>query len=160
MSSFHPRRTDREIEAKDEIGSIMKHGKYAVIGMSRKDEPYVVTLSYGYDEQNGRLYFHCAPKGMKLDFIAENPYVCATVIEDRGYVEENCEHLFSSLVIRGKMRDVKELTEKKHGLDVLLHHLEDDPATIKERNIKDDSSYDKVVILSLDITSIVGKHYK
>ncbi|GAH11801.1 unnamed protein product, partial [marine sediment metagenome] len=29
---------------------IMKNGKFSTISMCRNDEPYIVTLSYGFDE--------------------------------------------------------------------------------------------------------------
>lgn len=160
MSKYHPKRADREITDIQEIESILSNGKYAVIAMANDNEPYIVSISYGYDKENQRLYFHCAMEGEKLEFIRKNENVCATIIEDGGYVKDNCEHLFSSLIIRGKMTIVTDLDEKKHGLDVLLHHLEDDPDPIKARNIKNDSSYDKVVILRLKMDSIVGKRFK
>ena len=157
MITFHPRRSDREITNRAELARILKGGKFAVIGMADGNEPYVVALSYGYDASPARLYAHCALEGLKLDFLARNENVCATVIEDHGYQEGQCEQLFTSLVIRGKMRLVTDLNEKKHGLEVLLHHLERDPDPIRARNIQDDRSYDKVGILCLDIESVSGK---
>ena len=160
MSKFHPRRVDREIADPGEHKRILKAGTYVIIAMADANEPYVVTLNYGYDEPNARLYFHCALKGLKLDILAKNPEVCATVIEDHGYRVGQCEHAFSSLILRGKMRLVTDLADRKHGLDVLLRHLEPDPDPIRARNIKDDASYDKVGILRLDIETISGKQYR
>ncbi len=159
MTKFHPRRADREITDSAEHARILKAGKYAIIGMADGNEPYVVTLNYGYDAANARLYFHCALKGLKLDFLEKNPEVCATVIEDHGYREGQCEHAFASLIIRGKMRLVTDLADKKHGLGVLLRHLEPDPEPILARNIKDDASYAKVGILRLDVETVSGKQY-
>ena len=159
ISKFHPRRADREITDPAEHARILKAGKYAIIAMADANEPYIVTLNYGYDAPNARLYFHCAIEGLKLDILTRNENVCATVIEDHGYRVGECEHAFSSLVIRGKMRLVADLDDKKHGLDVLLRHLEPDPDPIRARNIKDDASYDKVGILRLDIEMMSGKQY-
>jgi nitroimidazol reductase NimA-like FMN-containing flavoprotein (pyridoxamine 5'-phosphate oxidase superfamily) len=157
MERYHLRRADREITGEEDLRQILVAGKYAIIAMARKDEPYIVTLSYGYDEPRACLYFHCALKGQKLDFLRDNKKVCATIIADGGYLPGSCEHLFSSLVIRGEMEAVAELGEKKHGLEVLLGHLEKDPDPIRARNIKDDTSYDKVSILRLRIGDITGK---
>jgi len=52
---------------------------------------------------------------------------------------------------------VEELSEKKHGLEVLLHHLERDPDPIRARDIKNDESYAKAGMIRLDILSMTGK---
>jgi nitroimidazol reductase NimA-like FMN-containing flavoprotein (pyridoxamine 5'-phosphate oxidase superfamily) len=150
-------KTEREITDKFELNNVLRNGKYTTISMCRNNEPYLVTLSYGFDEKKNALFFHAATTGLKLDFIEENPNVCATVIEDLGYVKGQCEHHFRSVVFWGKMYDLDDLDEKKHGLDILLNHLENDPDPIKQRNVKDDRKYDKVSILRLDIKEITGK---
>lgn len=157
MGNYHLRKKEKEITIKEEIDAILKKGKYTTIGFVGDEYPYVVTLSYGYDQANARIYFHCALKGQKIDYLTKNPNVCATVIEDKGYVKDFCEHKYSSLIIRGSIRVVDELNEKKHGLDILLNHLEENPDPIKARNIKDDKSYNSVCILCLDIHDITGK---
>ena len=55
------------------------------------------------------------------------------------------------------MSAVDDITEKKHGLDVLLHHLEENPDEVKERLLKDKTKYRDVAILRLDIFDITGK---
>jgi hypothetical protein len=42
-------------------------------------------------------------------------------------------------------------------LEVLLHHLEDDPDAVRQRAIKDEDVYEKVGILRLDIDEMSGK---
>jgi uncharacterized protein len=159
MASYHPIRTDKEITDNNEIVRILKTGKYVIISFAKNDEPYIVTLSYGYDANNNKLYFHCAWKGQKIDFITENPNVCATIIEDKGYIKDKCDHDYSSLIIRGKLRIVNTIDEKKLGLEILLNHLEENPNPIKERNISNDDSYKKVCILCLDVVDISAKHH-
>ena len=160
MPRYHMHKKEREITNRTELIDVLKFGKYTTIAMCRNNEPYLVTLSYGYDEKRHALYFHCALKGLKLEFISQNPVVCATVIKDNGYLEDECEHHYRSVVFWGKMYIVKDLEENKHGIDVLLNHLEKNPKPIKARNIKDDSKYDKVGILRLDIEDITGKEGK
>jgi nitroimidazol reductase NimA-like FMN-containing flavoprotein (pyridoxamine 5'-phosphate oxidase superfamily) len=114
-------------------------------------------LSYGYDKGKGALYFHCAKKGLKIDFLRENPKVCATVIEDKGYKKDECEQAYRSVVFWGEMAVVEDLPEKIHGMDVLLQHLEENPDPIRERNLKEEKAYKGVGILRLDIQSLTGK---
>jgi nitroimidazol reductase NimA-like FMN-containing flavoprotein (pyridoxamine 5'-phosphate oxidase superfamily) len=160
MGLHEPRRRDKIIADRKDIDRVLERGTYAVIAMSRNDEPYVVTLNYGYDESNNCLYFHCAKEGEKLGYLDANPRVCATVIEDRGYLEGRCDHDYASLVIRGELRRVEGLEAKKKGLSVLLRHLEKNPAEIVKEHVKDDGSYEGLTILRLGIESIAGKEYK
>lgn len=121
------RRTDREISDPAEIASLLRRGRYCTFALVDDGEPYVVTLSYGYDEPARRFYFHVAPQGHKLDIIARKPRACGTVILDYGYVAGECEHPFESAVLRGRLRVVTDDEEKRHAIRTLVAHLEDDP---------------------------------
>jgi nitroimidazol reductase NimA-like FMN-containing flavoprotein (pyridoxamine 5'-phosphate oxidase superfamily) len=157
LARYHMKRKEQEIADRDTLVDVLKRGKYAIIAMCRQGEPYIVTLNHGYDEKRNALYFHCALEGLKIDFIRDNPEVCATVIEDRGYRMGECEQAYRSVVLWGKMYVVDDLQEKKHGIDVLLKHLEDEPDQVRERSLKSDEAYQKVGILRLDVTEMSGK---
>lgn len=157
MAKYHMRKSEREITDRTELVRILKSGKYAVISMCRNNEPYIVTLSYGYDESRNSLYFHSAKTGLKIDFIGENPRVCATVIEDGGYMPGECEHRYASVVFWGDMRVVDGPEEKKHALVTMIDQLEEAPEPVKARLLKNDAVYGNVGILRLDISEITGK---
>ena len=157
MSKYHMKNADREIQDSSEIKRILKNSKYAVIAMCRNNEPYIVTLSCGYDEVNNALYFHSALTGAKMDFIKDNPAVCATIIEDRGYKTNECEHAYASVVISGSIYALQDLTEKKHAMNVLIDHLEPNPEPIKARLLKKDSIFEGFAMLKLEINEITGK---
>jgi len=159
MSKYHLRRVEKEISDKGDLLRILENGKFAIISMCKKNEAYLVTLSYGYDKFKNALYFHCAREGQKMDFIKANPSVCGTVIEDNGY-EQGCGQAFRSVIFRGKMTIIEELEEKKAGFDILLNHLENNPNIIKNKFFKKDSTYENSGMLRLDITEITGKEEK
>ena len=156
---YHPKRTRNEILDSYEMEKILMSGNHITLALCANDIPYIVTMSYGYDIEKECLYFHCANKGDKLDFIDKNSKVCGTIIVDNGYLKTKCDHDYKSLIIRGKLEKVEDLEEKKHGLQILLNHLEEDPRPIFERNINNDESYEKVTILQLEMESIIGKKY-
>jgi len=156
---YHPRRVRNEILDEIEITALIKTGNHITLALCADDIPYVVTMSYGFDDVNNRLYFHCANKGDKLEYINKNSNVCGTIIKDNGYIKTKCDHDYESLIIRGKILVVNDLDEKKHALQVMLKHLEKDPKPIFERNITDDDSYNKITILRMNIESIIGKKY-
>ena len=133
--SYHMRRDDREITDWATIEEILCQGKYAILALCRNDEPYAVTLNYGYDGASRSLFFHCAQEGLKTEIVRENARVCATVIDDRGYVQGECEHRFRSVVIRGTDEILSDFETKKHALNVLVDHLESDPEPVKARTM-------------------------
>ena len=138
---------------------ILRNGKYTIISLCKENEPYIVTLSYGYDNDKHALYFHCAKEGQKIEFINFNPNVCGTVIEENGY-KDGCGQAFRSVVFRGRMVTIDTLEEKKQGLDIMIDHLEQDPIPIKNKFLNKASSYEKLGMLRLDITDISGKEEK
>jgi len=150
------RRNEKEIIEKDELLQIIKGGKFATISMAKNNEPYLVTLTYGYDLIKDALYFHCAKEGLKMDFLKHNSRICGTIIEDGGY-SDGCTQIFRSVVFRGNMVVVDEIEEKKYGFDVMINHLEVDKRVVKDKFLNNDSAYIKPAILRLDISHITGK---
>jgi len=157
MQDYHMRKKEREITDKNKIAQIMKHGKYVTISMCRMNKPYITTLSYGFDEEQNCLYIHSANMGLKLDILKENPNVCSTIIEDLGYIMSACSHKYRSIVFWGTMELILDLEEKKHGFDVLLKHLEENPSKVKKRLLKNEKSYVDTCIIRLDIKKVTGK---
>jgi hypothetical protein len=147
---------EKEIIEQDVLKEILTQGKYAAISMCRDNEPYLTAMNYGYDKDRNALYFHCAQKGLKLDFIKHNPEVCGMVIEDGGYVKGDCKQVYRSVVFWGKMYFIEGIKEKKKGIEILLNHLEGGPEKYRE-GLSSDDAYKKVGILRLDITEMSGK---
>ena len=69
---YHLRRKDREITDQTELKRILRSTKYVTIAMAMNNQPYLVSLSHGYDETRNFLYFHCAKVGIKNDYIKSN----------------------------------------------------------------------------------------
>ena len=157
IDQYHMHKKEGAIEDRDEMLQLLRAGKYVIIAMCAGNNPYIVTLSYGYDEKKHTLYFHSAMKGLKLDILNENSTVCATVIDDRGYQMDKCSHVYRSLLLYGKMSMCHTLEEQKHGMNILLEHLEDNPDTVRQRSLKSDDVYKRTAILKLEIEEMTGK---
>ena len=151
------RRKEKEITDENLLKTLIIEGKYVSISMCRENEPYIVTLSYGYDPDKNCLYFHCANEGLKIEFIKKNPLVCATIIKDSGYKMNECDHAYQSIIMRGNLVIINSIEEKKHGFDVLISHLEENPEPIKKKHLSDKKSYVNSCILRLDIEEVSGK---
>ena len=158
MKEYHLKnRPNREIISEGEINDILQNGKYVVISMCRDNEPYIVTLSYGFDAKERSLYVHCAPNGLKVDFFKTNNRICATIIEDGGYVADECAHNYKTIVFWGDIFFLNDLEDKKHGMTILLNHLENDNKVIQEKLLKSDNYYSNMEVLRIDIKHIHAK---
>ena len=141
MQSYHMQKKERQITDKTKIERTLKKGKYATISMCRKDEPYIVSLSYGFDEDNNALYFHSANLGLKLDILEDNPLVCGTVVEDLGYMNNDCSHKYRSVVFWGEMIALQDIEEKSYVIERELVEVpggiesEEEERTILDCNI-------------------------
>ncbi len=68
--TYHLRREDRAITDPEHIERLLREGRFATFALARDNEPYCVTLSYGYDAEGQRFYFHVAHEGQKVEWIA------------------------------------------------------------------------------------------
>ena len=158
MQEYHLKnRPNREITKDSERNDILQKGKFLVISMCRNNEPYIVSLSYGFDAEKKSIYVHCAPQGLKIDFFKANSRICGTIIEDGGYVVDECGHNYRTVVFWGDIHFVTDLEEKKHGMDVLLNQLENNQNVIQDKLLKSTDYYTKMEVLRIDINQIHAK---
>jgi len=157
VKRYHLRRREKEITDPEQMRAIVASGRFAAVALCMDGEPYVVTMNHGWDPEEEALYFHCALEGRKIDYIVAGGRACATVVEDHGYREGECDHAYRSVVMRGSIEVVRDLDEKKHGLQVLLDHQEKEPAPIRERTLPDDAAYEKVGVLRMRVEEMTGK---
>lgn len=157
----HPmRRHDRAITDSATIDEILSAGRFATIALCDGDEPYVVTLSCGYDAQVRRLCFHVAKEGRKLDIIARNPRACATIVDDLGYKHGECAHPFRSVVLTGTMRLAEDPEDVRAGMRTLIGQLEtpaDADAIFTRHKIDTDKGLKRFRLLVLDIEEMSAK---
>jgi uncharacterized protein len=157
MAKYHFTPTEKITDDPKELDDILTKGTYTVLALCNDNEPYVVTLSYGYDRERRALYCHCARKGLKLDFIRVNNQVCGTVFLDLGYIKEECGQPYRSVVYRGTVDELTSLDEKKHAMSVLLSHLEDDPDIVRRRSLREDDRYNAFTILRINLGEMTAK---
>ena len=71
---FPAMRRAKQALSPQECQAILERGRTCILAVSGAEGyPYAVPLNYVY--QDGKLYFHCAKQGQKLDAIRQNPKV-------------------------------------------------------------------------------------
>ena len=153
MSDYHTRHPEKEITDESEIMEVLTKERLLTIAMSHEGEPYLVTVNYGFDPQRRAFFFHCATKGRKMDYLTANPTVYCQVIEDKGYVQTECEHHFRTVQFRGRSRVISDLAEMKAAITTLIEHQEDEPGPVLERLLP------KVLLEKLSMVEIVAEGY-
>ena len=155
--SFHLRRKDREIADHDVLKRVLKSTKYLTIALCMNNEPYLVSLSHGYDENHKCLYFHCASEGKKLAYMTANSKVWGQAIQDYG-VTDDCDYAYTSVHFSGTISLVNDLNEKQHAMSVLVHQLSKRPeeklAKIKPEKLAG------TTICRIDIDYMTGKQHQ
>lgn len=155
--SFHVRRKDREITDPQTLRDVLKQTKYITVSLCMENEPYLVSLSHGYDEPHNCLYFHCAPEGKKLAYLKANNKVWGQAVLDYGVTDE-CDYAYTSVQFSGTMRLIEDLAEKQHGMEVMVRQLSEHPeeklAKIKPEKLA------KTTMGRIDITYLSGKQHQ
>lgn len=156
MERYHLRRTDKALDDPDEIEHVLASVRIMTVACCLSDEPYLFTVDFAWDRKSRDLWFHCATQGRKMGILRENPRVCVTVIEDRGYIHGDCDHAYRSLIMEGEAHVVSDLQEKRRGLELLVRKQESDPKSVLARLV-DDESVRKVGIVRISVETISGK---
>jgi nitroimidazol reductase NimA-like FMN-containing flavoprotein (pyridoxamine 5'-phosphate oxidase superfamily) len=121
------------IESRGEMESILRQETMGYLGLSVDGMPYVVPLNYGYVE--GKILFHCALTGKKLEYMRTNPQVCFTVGRQFGKVVRHprgavCHADHDSVICYGVARIVENLEERRKILETFNRCLQPDAAEI------------------------------
>ncbi len=154
--SFHVLRKDREITDPDKLRKVLKSAKYVTVALCMDNEPYLVSLSHGYDEDRHCVYFHCASQGKKLVYARANNSVWGQAIEDYGVVEE-CDYAYASVHFSGKLFLINDLDEKRHAMEVLVRQVSPNPES-KLAKIKPEKLA-STTMCRIDIDGITGKRH-
>ncbi len=156
MQPFHVRRKDREITDPAEMRSLLKTTKYVTIALCMDNEPYLVSLSHGYDEHRNCIYFHCAPEGKKIVFAQANSHVWGQAMLDFG-VTDDCDYAYTSVHFAGKMVQIADLAEKQHAMGVLVRQLSKTPEEKLSKISAEKLA--KTMMCRIDIQCMTGKKH-
>lgn len=116
------------------------------------DYPYAVPLSYVY--HNGKIYFHSAKAGHKIDAIAKNPKVSFSVTDEDTIVSEEYSTYFRSVIAFGKAR-IAEGEERLGAFKALVEKYSGNlPEEAKRKEIAECT---QAYIIAIDVEHITGK---
>lgn len=111
--------------SEEEAIEILKKGKTAVLAVLGDDDyPYTVPINYVY--QNGKIYFHGAKQGHKLDAIKKHDKVSLCVIDKDELVKDELTTYFRSVIIFGKATIITDEKQTYHAAEIFGLKYNDD----------------------------------
>jgi nitroimidazol reductase NimA-like FMN-containing flavoprotein (pyridoxamine 5'-phosphate oxidase superfamily) len=151
------RRNERKISELNEVNEIIRKADVCRISLANGDIPYMVAMNFGYQPAaDGKLYFHCANEGRKLEMIRKNNYVCFQMDTDHQLFngEKGCDWgmKYSSVVGYGNISIVTEPEAKKTGLNFIMAHYGGEREYTYDENV-----LARTTILCLQIIEMTGK---
>lgn len=148
------RRKSQKLTAK-ECEAILYRGTSGVLAVHGDEEyPYAVPLSYVYSD--GKIFFHCAKSGHKLDVLRSNANVSFCVIDKDTIMPEEYTSYFRSVIVFGKIRILELDSEKRNAIEKLALKYSPDGNT-DERCKVIEREYAALTMLELSIYHMSGK---
>ncbi len=129
----HPERAVPE-----ETAQILSDGMVAHVGFIQEDMPYVIPLSYHYDQNTPEaLYLHGSVRSRAMKLLATGATVCVTVTLTDGlvYSRKAMTHSmnYRSAVVFGTAREVTDDSDKSEIFDDMVQRYLR-PACLRDRS--------------------------
>lgn len=152
---FREMRRSKQQFSQEECTEILKQEVRGVLSVLGDDGyPYGIPMDHWYDEKNGKIYFHGAREGHKIDAIkaCDKASYC---VYDKGYRKEGEWALnIRSVVVFGRIRLVEDMENVEEICRNLCLKFTDDQEYI-EKELKNYTS--RVLCLELTMEHMTGK---
>lgn len=152
---FRDMRRNRQQLPQEECLAILERGTCGVLALSGDGGyPYAVPISYVYD--NGKIYFHSAVSGHKIDALSRNNKASFCVVDQDRIVPEKYTTCFRSVIAFGKLRILSEPATKRSAIEKLaLKYAPADSASNRGQTIE--QSWEAFCMLEMTVEHITGK---
>ena len=152
---FRKMRRFKQELSREECIEILKSEPRGVLSVMGEDGyPYGIPMNHWYSEKDGKIYFHGAKTGHKIDAIKQYDKVSFCVM-DQGYRKEGEWALnIRSVVVFGRIHLVTDLEKTIEICSDLCRKFTDDAAYLEHELIH---SGPTVQCLELEIDHMTGK---
>lgn len=151
---FREMRRNRQLLPEEESIAILENGTSGVLALSGDSSyPYAVPISYVYND--GKLYFHSALNGHKIDAIRRNGLASFCVIAQDVVVPAEFTTRFRSVIAFGRIRIIDEPVEKRRTAELLAAKY--DPDNLGNLDREMEKGFDRMCMIELEIEHLTGK---
>jgi hypothetical protein len=150
---FREMRRGKQLLSMEDTAAVMGRCTNGVLAcLGDEGYPYAVPLSYVYF--NGKIYFHSAKAGHKIDAVAKNPKVSFSVIDEDMVVSKEYTTYFRSVIAFGKAR-IAEGDERLEAFEALVEKYSGDQT--EEAKHKKIAGCIQAHIIAIDVEHMTGK---
>ena len=152
---FREMRRKKQELPQQEVLDILHRGTSGVLALlGDNDYPYAVPISYVYD--NGKIYFHSAKSGHKIDAVQRTAKASFCVIDKDVVVPEEYTTYFRSVIAFGQIRVIEDGREKRAAIEKLASkYAPEDTAANRDHAIS--REWKPLCMLEMTIDHITGK---
>ena len=151
------RRQDRSIEDPAIQAKIIQDSHHMVLGMVDNGTPYTVPLNFGYAD--GKLYFHCAREGRKLNILRESggrALVSGVLVSHAAPLlkgDKACDigTDYTSVMFEGIAEEVTDAEEKMQGVLTILKHVGQEHRPLPPENLN------MICVVRINISTLSAK---
>ncbi|MGN0362356.1 MAG: pyridoxamine 5'-phosphate oxidase family protein [Bilifractor sp.] len=150
MEEFRKMRRWKQQISEEECISVLKNMPRGVLSLHGENGyPYAIPVNQYYDERDGKLYFHGAKQGLKLDLLAKDNKACFTIM-DEGFVKKGeWAKNIRSVVCLGRMEiltDHEKVLEQCRALAAKFYPTQESI----DREIERSGSRVNVLVMTID----------
>lgn len=152
------KRTQQFLLDEETVNELLQKAEVGRLGVvTAEGKPYIVPLNFVYD--NGSLYIHGAPEGLKMESLMANKNVCFEVDEMYGLRYEdpktkcNVGAKYKSVIAFGQAFLLEDMAEK---INVLNLFIEKYAPFMKELPMPE-AAVRATAVVKIKIESITGK---
>ena len=150
MAEFRKMRRFKQELTQEECIKVLKEEPRGIMAFHGENAyPYAIPLNQFYDEETGKLYFHGAKEGLKIDLIKENNKVCFTVL-DKGFKKEGDWALnIKSVVCLGHIETLTDHAKVMEQCRKLAHKFSGTDEEI-EADLKKNENHVNMLVMTID----------
>ena len=155
-SMFREMRRSKQLLSREAAEKILREGDFGVLALSGDDGyNYAVPISYAYAD--GKIFFHSAKVGHKLDAIRNNEKVSFCVVDRHETVAEEFTTYFSSAIAFGRIKIIEDDSDpdKLRGLELLADKYSSTASPA--RRAKELARLSALVVPVMTIEHLTGK---
>ena len=139
---------------REQCDEILNRGTSGVLAVAGEGGwPYAVPLSYVWTA--GRLFFHFAPAGHKLDAIRREERVSFCVTGRDQVVPEEYTTYYRSVIVFGRARVIGDPAEKRRAIEALAEKYR--PGFPEAMAAEIDGSWERFLMVELVPEQVTGK---
>ena len=152
MEEFRPiRRHHQQLSQEESIRILTESTSGTLALLGDNDYPYAVPLSYVYAD--GKIYFHSALEGHKIDAIRKHEKASFCVIAQDAVHGKEYTTYFRSVIAFGRIHIIEDAEQKLAYARLLGNRYNDDKA-LEEELAK---GFNRMLMLRFDIEHLTGK---